>query len=442
MSRRTLSLAPALVLMLLLAAREPLAAQPDRGINVTAAGASGAKVALIIGNGAYHDAPLRNPVNDARDMATALRGVGFEVIHVENADQRKMKEAVRQFGDRLRRGEVGLFYYAGHGIQSGGSNYLVPVGANITREAEVEYETLNLGFVIAQMEDAGNALNIVILDACRNNPFARSFRSSAQGLAQVSAPTGTLIAYATAPGSVASDGTGRNGLYTQELLRFMSMPGLPVEEVFKQVRIAVTGQTNGAQTPWESSSLVGHFSFQPQLASSPAPAQPMGQPAAQPKQAVADRFTAGDTNPAPQGGANAAPVVTVPPAGPAVGGAAAADALRMAVDLCMEALRTKNSARLEQFYAAGSNEERSARASLVRWSRAPSATAESSGSAQAVGPVVDAASATTEFGVRLAWRSAFGGNRSVDVPFRVHLTNQGGQWQMASCRMAQAVRLD
>lgn len=219
------------------------------------------RVALVIGNSAYTDAPLKNPVNDARDMAQALAALGFEVIHKENLNQNDMKRAIREFGSKIRNGGVGLFYYAGHGVAVKGINYLVPVDAQVESEEEVEYECVDAGFVLAQMESARNRLNIVIMDACRNNPFARSFRSASRGLAVMDAPSGTLIAYATAPGSVASDGNDRNGLYTQELLKFMQTPGVSIEELFKQVRISVRKLTDGKQTPWEASSLTGDFYF-------------------------------------------------------------------------------------------------------------------------------------------------------------------------------------
>lgn len=237
-------------------------AQDDhRGMRVQQATPTERRVALVIGNSAYRDSPLSNPVNDARDMAAALRGLGFEVIHGENLSQNEMKRQIRSFGEKIPNGGVGLFYYAGHGIQIKGSNYLIPVDANIVREEEVEYESVDVGLVLAQMEAARNRLNIVILDACRNNPFARRFRSPQKGLASIDAPSGTLIAYATAPGSVASDGAGKNGLYTQELLKQMRTPNLSIEQVFKQVRIAVRNLTQGRQIPWEASSLVGDFYF-------------------------------------------------------------------------------------------------------------------------------------------------------------------------------------
>jgi TonB family protein len=239
----------------------PAAAQDRQFVHDNA---SERKVALVIGNGAYDSSPLKNPVNDATDIAGALRSFGFDVIFRENLDQIGMKRAIREFGTKIRGGGVALFYYAGHGVQVKGTNYLVPVDAKVTTEEEIEYETVDAGFVLAQMDSAKTDLNIVILDACRTNPFARSFRSASNGLAQMDAPSGTLIAYATAPGSVASDNaTARNGIYTQELLRVIATPSLTIEEVFKRVRISVRGLTQGKQTPWESSSLVGNFSFQP-----------------------------------------------------------------------------------------------------------------------------------------------------------------------------------
>ena len=219
------------------------------------------RVALVIGNGNYSTGPLKNPVNDARDIAQALRDLGFDVIDKENVSQTDMKRSIRNFGEKIRNSDVALFYYAGHGVQVNGENYLIPVGATIEKQEEIEYESINVGFVLAQMTNSGSRINIVILDACRNDPFAQSFRSQSRGLALINAPSGTLIAYATAPGSVASDGPGRNGLYTQELLQNLRSPGLSVEEVFKRVRIGVREKTQGKQTPWESSSLVGSFYF-------------------------------------------------------------------------------------------------------------------------------------------------------------------------------------
>jgi uncharacterized caspase-like protein len=218
-------------------------------------------VALVIGNGAYLSAPLKNPVNDARDMAAALQRLGFEVVLLTDANQQQMDSSIREFGLKLRQGGAGLFYYAGHGLQVGGENYLVPVNVNIQTESDVRFTCLPAGMVLGKMEDARNDVNIIILDACRNNPFARSFRSAEQGLAKMDAPTGSLISYATAPGSVASDGIGRNGLFSQHLLKNMAIQGLPITEVFMRVRQNVVAETNRKQVPWEASSLIGQFYF-------------------------------------------------------------------------------------------------------------------------------------------------------------------------------------
>lgn len=235
--------------------------------------AAGERVALVVGNASYRDSPLNNPVNDARDMAAALRAAGFEVIQRENLDKRGFNGAISDFAHQLRqRGGVGLFYYSGHGAQVRGENYLIPVSAAIKSEADVEYEAVNAGRVLRNMEQAGNGLNIVVLDACRNNPFRGWYRSEgSKGLARMDAPTGSIVAYATAPGTVAADGTGRNSPYTAQLLRAMRTPGVGIEQLFKQVRIQVAKTTNNRQVPWESSSLMGDFYFVPP-ASTPPPA--------------------------------------------------------------------------------------------------------------------------------------------------------------------------
>jgi hypothetical protein len=215
------------------------------------------RTALVIGNGAYPDTPLRNPVNDVRAIARSLRELGFTVLAHENANKRTMETAIIEFGRRLAEGGVGLFYYAGHGLQVRGRNYLVPVDAEIDSEATTRIAAVDVDFLLGEMAEAKNRVNIVILDACRNNPFERKLRGASRGLAAVDAARGTLVAYATAPGSVAADGDGSNGLYTEELLQALREPGLKVEEVFKRVRVGVTNRSKGAQTPWESSSLTG-----------------------------------------------------------------------------------------------------------------------------------------------------------------------------------------
>lgn len=250
------------VLLTVMFAAFGVKAQKTRELTLEEPDNKESRTALVIGNGNYTNSPLKNPPNDADDMTQALKTLGFEVLAYTNLDQNAMKKAIRDFGAKLRaKGGVGLFYYAGHGVQVKGVNYLIPVSAQVNTEEEVEYESVEVGLVMAQMEAAKNKMNIVILDACRNNPFARSFRSSEKGLASIDAPSGTLLAYSTAPGSVASDGAGRNGLYTQELLKAIKTGGLSIEDVFKRVRVSVRGATADKQTPWESSSLTGNFYF-------------------------------------------------------------------------------------------------------------------------------------------------------------------------------------
>ncbi len=219
------------------------------------------RVALVIGNGSYKSSPLKNPVNDARDIHSALKKAGFQVTCKIDANKREMEEAIREFGNKLARGGAGLFFYAGHGMQVKGINYLVPARSNIEKEADIRYEAVDAGRVLAEMESAGNGLNIIILDACRDNPFARSFRSSRRGLARMDAPTGTFIAYSTSPDSVALDGNGKNGVFTKYLLQAIAMQGLPIEQVMKQVRRSVMDETKNSQVPWDSSSLTGDFYF-------------------------------------------------------------------------------------------------------------------------------------------------------------------------------------
>jgi len=239
----------------------PAVAGSGRGISI-----SPGRSALVIGNSAYSVSSLKNPANDSKDIASLLGKLGFTVMHRHDVGIREMETAVRDFGRRLRSGGTGVFYYAGHGMQVEGRNYLIPVDAKIETESDVRYEALDVGRVLGKMADAGNGLNIVILDACRDNPFARGFRSSRSGLARMDAPRGTLIAYATAPGSVAADGDDRNGIYTRNLLAHMATAGLPVEQVFKRVRIGVLRDTKQKQVPWESSSLTGNLYFAPAVA--------------------------------------------------------------------------------------------------------------------------------------------------------------------------------
>ena len=243
------------------------------------------RVALVIGNSAYQNAePLKNPVNDARAMAKVLREAGFEVIARENVTRRMFVEALYEFAGKVPPGGVGLFYYAGHGLQVRGVNHLVPVDAALANEFDVRYETVDVNDVLSRLDDARARLSLVILDACRDNPFARRFRSTGRGLAQTDAPRGTVIAYATAPGDTAADGDGENGLYTAELLKAVTVPGLKLEEVFKRTIDGVARASGNRQTPWVSSSFRGDFVFNAAVA---APAPPPSSPPPPPPVAAA-----------------------------------------------------------------------------------------------------------------------------------------------------------
>jgi len=269
------------------------------------------RTALVIGNAAYESGPLRNPVNDATDIAAALQRLGFEVTLLRDAKLRGMEEGIEAFSQKLRKGGVGLFYFAGHGLQVAGENYLVPLGARISREQDVRFETIQVGRILGGMEDAGNEVNLIILDACRDNPFARSFRSGAsRGLAVSPSVRGSLMAYATAPGKTAADGNGRNGIYTQQLLRYMTTPGMKVEDVFKKVRLSVEEATNGQQTPWENTSLRGDFYFtgpgSTSVAAAP-PAEATQLPPTPPASTKSPKSGPVDASSQPRPGAKAAP---------------------------------------------------------------------------------------------------------------------------------------
>ncbi len=225
------------------------------------------RLALVIGNADYLDGiTLQNPINDAKAIASALQEVGFTVMTYFNSDLKTMKKATDDFGEKLKDYTVGLFYYAGHGMQVKGNNYLIPVDASLKVEQDVDYDCLDAGRLLGKMEAAGTTTNIVILDACRDNPFARSWgtRSAGTGgtgLAFMNAPSGSIVAYATSPGKTASDGTGKNGLYTETLLQFIKVPNLSLLEFFQNVRAEVEKKSNKTQTPWEATSLKGNFYF-------------------------------------------------------------------------------------------------------------------------------------------------------------------------------------
>ena len=222
------------------------------------------RLALVIGNCDYQYAvPLSNPVNDADAIAETLQLLGFDVMKHNNSSQKEMKKAIDSFGEKLKNYDVSLFFFAGHGLQVDGYNYLIPVDANVKSEGDAEYNCVNTGRVLAKMETSDANTNIVILDACRNNPFKTSWSRSlsGKGLAFMEAPTGTIIAYSTSPGNTASDGTGKNGLYTESLLKYIGDPDLNVLQVFQQTRKIVREKSNGEQVPWESTSLINDFYF-------------------------------------------------------------------------------------------------------------------------------------------------------------------------------------
>ena len=235
------------------------------------------RLALLIGNSHYsHGGSLPNPVNDVRAIKKALEGLGFIVMKYEDCSQKTMKRAMDKFGRKLKGRDVGLFFYAGHGVQVNGHNYLLPVDAKLDSENDAEYDCVRADRVLAKMEGAGSKTNIVILDACRDNPFERSWRRGTEGtgLAFMNAPSGSLIAYSTAPGKTALDGRGRNSPYTSALLKHIGTPNITVIQMFQRVRSTVRKQSSYKQTPWESTSLGGDFYFA--TLSHAAPVKPKG----------------------------------------------------------------------------------------------------------------------------------------------------------------------
>jgi TPR repeat protein len=261
-----------LILVLLLVAGFTCSAQAEK------------RVALVVGNSAYKNVtPLDNPSNDASLMAETLQGLGFDLVGSKaqiDLDKNALGDAVQSFGRQIQGADVAMFYYAGHGVQVRGSNYLVPVNANPTREADVDFQMVDLNLVLNQMQGSGTRLNLVVLDACRNNPFGgRGLRSSDGGLAQIRAPEGTLISYATQPGSVAQDGNDGHSPYTRALAGTIKRAGLDIFQTFNAVGLAVKRSTGGSQQPWVSSSPIdGSFYFTAPATVTSAP------PAEQPQQ--------------------------------------------------------------------------------------------------------------------------------------------------------------
>jgi Caspase domain len=222
------------------------------------------KVALVLGNSKYKESSLKNPANDARAIGEALKTMGFAVTLKLDAGRAEMAAVTQAYVQEIaKRKAVGLFYYAGHGIQLAWRNYMLPVDANIDTLADIQKQAVEVNGLLEGIKKANNPLNVIILDACRDNPFGSLKGMDQKGLSQMDAPQSTLLAYATSPGNVASDGTGEHGLYTEHLLREMKVPETKVEDVFKRVRLGVRRKTNGAQIPWESTSLEEDFYFLP-----------------------------------------------------------------------------------------------------------------------------------------------------------------------------------
>jgi hypothetical protein len=232
---------------------------------IIAVTAAGRRVALVIGNGNYTQVPqLPNPPNDAADIAQALRKLGFDVIEGRDVDKKTMEDKIREFGRKLDKADLALFFYAGHGLQVAGKNYLVPTDAKLERPGDLTFEAIDMAVVLEQMESA-DRVDLVFLDACRDNPFSKSLarslgtRSAAvgQGLAMVQSAVGTMIIYSTQPDNVAQDGAGRNSPFTSALLKHIATPNLEIDSMMKRVRADVIAATQRQQVPWDHSSLVG-----------------------------------------------------------------------------------------------------------------------------------------------------------------------------------------
>jgi uncharacterized caspase-like protein len=240
------------------------------------ANGDGSRIALVIGNGAYRAAPLRNPPGDASAVAAALRGLGYDVTLRQNTRLSDLIESLREFSVRAPKASVRMLFYAGHGVQVKGRNYLVPVDADPKSEDDIQRQSADVGEFVERLSAIRTGTNIVVLDACRVNPFAGGvivgpdgrrlkFRGATpSGLAALDAPVGTLVAFSTAPNGVALDGAGaEHSAYTRHLLANLPTPGLQIEQLFKRVRIGVAEDTGRVQVPWESSSLTANFCFKP-----------------------------------------------------------------------------------------------------------------------------------------------------------------------------------
>lgn len=232
------------------------------GLLEAAKGIDAPRIALVIGNSKYPDSPLTNPLNDANAMCKELKVLGFDAQILLDSNLKDLRAAIQAYGVRIAKSKaVGLFYYAGHGVQLAWRNYLIPVDANIDRVDDIPKQTFELNNMLLALNKAQNPMNIIILDACRDNPFGKKLPTEQKGLSQFDAPNNSLLCYATAPGNVASDGSGVNGLFTENLLREMRDPDAKIEDVFKRVRLKVRLASKGQQIPWESTSLEDDFYF-------------------------------------------------------------------------------------------------------------------------------------------------------------------------------------
>ncbi len=239
------------------------------------------RVALVIGNANYKFAPLKNPVNDAKDMAKVLKELEFDVIYEKNASRELMLAAINQFQEKLGKDVLGLFYFSGHGIQHEGINYMIPIGMSKLTVSSVKFNSVRIDYVFSTMKESNNKVNIIILDACRDNPFKNGEKGMTKGLAIVNyAPGGSLIAYATSPNKVAKDGAGDNSPYTKYLKKFILEPGLSIEKMFKEVANAVATETHNEQIPWINSSLLGKDIY---LAGKEDKSEPEPEPEPEPK---------------------------------------------------------------------------------------------------------------------------------------------------------------
>ncbi len=266
----------------------PSSTADDRGLvrqNGKTPASTGDRVALVIGNAAYKNAtPLSNTINDAAVMADALKSLGFDLVGGKaqtNLDKSGLENVIRKFGEAIRGKRVAFLYYSGHGAQVDGRNFLIPTSANVVSKTDVKYELVDVDNVLDDMNASGTKVNIIVLDACRNNPFGeKGLRGMGSGLAVMDAPSGTLVAYATGPGKTAADGTGKNSPYTESLARIITEPGLDIEDVFREVGKDVQAKTGGVQVPWKMDSLTEKFSFKVtiqlegtiQMAGGPGPA--------------------------------------------------------------------------------------------------------------------------------------------------------------------------